>query len=1589
MSDIVSPVQNISYTNKDFVTIYEELLDLAKDLGSKWDPSLSNESDPGVILLKLNAVIGDKCNYNIDKSVLECFPLSVTQIQNARQLFEQLGYYMKWRRSATTKITINWIGAKVYNYQYAYIQPFTMITDAENNIIYTLLGISDGVSDYNVSEMKLQCNGASSSAILCNSIQGVPVSLTVSGSKLITVENLDSNNRLYFPDTLVAENGVFITNAGEGENYNKWQRKNNLLVENYNNYYYRFGVTADGNNCYIEFPEDVEKLFGEGIYVTYIRTDSEYGNVSSGYLSKFYDSITANLDGENVILTTDVISITNNSAASNGASFEGINEAYRNYKNTVGTFNTLVTLRDYIGAIIESGFVSNCFVCDRTNDVQTTYNVLTTANNIDQLYTYIEDDTETESPLLNAFSIKLYLLKYVDSTSSSGSYRTSFEMMTEVDPSALSLKQYIENTKMIPHDYEPLIDPNSKYPHVVFFRNIYPVNCTITTQTTLNNQQKQEIRNNIIRALYENLSSKQIDFGDTIEYDLVYNLISGADPRIKYVSLFNMEYNTQAVYYDSTSKITYNGELWLDDEYNSVRPSDYGLDVVDPVKDATLTLPPSFGFEYINGELYDDIHFCSNTPRLTYVPVNQRTTDYNGTVDVNVNTFYSSLGMEDCYKFQVFRYNGSGWDRYDNDTGNFIASYPNISTSFGITVSDTSSLTANVSEFKVRLSYAHQVKYDVIAKSILAGTTQFYTKDETFDYRLNQIVDYFENPDENSDEAAIPMLSDIAEVCGNVDITFTENDTTYELRENESLQLYSPNLIEQAKYSNYVKFEYYITKSIEANSNYQLRNSEFIIFYWTESDNDSGVAYHYQCYGAGTIICPSMALKMVTENEKDDLIASKKEYNIVRYDSNGNTINSSWSKTATLPIEASDRIAAITSSKQILSGSKTISIKVANQFTINRNSNYYLYWITKNTTINTFDQNTYVLFKTGETSRMLSSGEYVIYTDVYKKNYEILGEGTQLVRNTINTEWAVKAINASTILYGGLNAIEGNWYVLKDGETLTVVENSFTNIGSGCSLSITAGEPKTNFYTMKSYYKDEVNEGLVVDESVWYSKYISAGSYLLVFDGTKWKLTFNGDYTSSIQIYDLSTVGITLNGIEPENNDSIQIIVTYSYRLKFDKDGYKIYIPSTSSTPVVNKVYLSDFVIKYKLAGDLDIDENWVTIDNVTLNNTINWNGRSILSLNIGPDTPQYLLSNQSILLINKNNVELSPIVGANKTFYIDTSASNIDFTLDTDKWNDEITSSGSHIYTYSVEDQEDASSGEWIDESGNIVNLSAMGITLNESPSASSEISITNNSPLHYPKVLLSSSSVTSYGTSYVPTYYITYDDWGNVVFDYLSMYIYTEILSTEGETIYTSSGTVSLIFPADTHDTTNPSEHGPSRTIKFNLPSGNYILPIKNNTSDLSSLTVKLDGTTLYPIWDKSSSSGNLKDPKTYFLKMTLSNTTSVDSGGVHVVPEEHELTVTAEGQKMQMSILLDNVYKYVNPNQFGKSSQVMSENEFNMIENRLMFLDKEHRYKYNHVVDSVNAVANPIDAQSFNSINHIFNKYTICEFAYANIS
>lgn len=513
---IVNPLDNISYTNKDFQTIYPELLDLVKKLTYKWDPSISNESDPGVILLKLNAIIADKNNYNIDKNILETFPLSVTQEQNARQLFEQLGYNMRWYNAATTRLSFKYIG-KTAESLVVNIPIYTAVCDDENNIVYTT--VAQGV---------LPVDG---SIIQVDAIQGILNTYSINGNDTITLDNIDYNNRLYFTGYNIAENGIFIKNVNT-DAYS-WEKVDNLAIQESGKYCYKFGVDAMNQRCYIEFPDDIASLIDRGLNIKYIQTQGADGNVAANYIVKFLQ--------ESDELDSTKVRVYNVSSATNGANPESIDSAYKNYKKTVGTFNTLVTLRDYMNAINTSGLVSNSFVCDRTNDIQSSYKIIT-ADNDNVAYKLTQDPSLTE---LTPFDIKLYTLQKFYNPSTLSSYKKTFDMVYMSDPDMTDVGKYIEDQKIISHNYKPIL--NDK---ICYIRNKYAVNVKVIPQYQLTTIQQDEIISNVSKALYLALNAKEIDFGQKIDYSDIYNTIVNADDRIKFILLDDVVYTAYAGYFN-------------------------------------------------------------------------------------------------------------------------------------------------------------------------------------------------------------------------------------------------------------------------------------------------------------------------------------------------------------------------------------------------------------------------------------------------------------------------------------------------------------------------------------------------------------------------------------------------------------------------------------------------------------------------------------------------------------------------------------------------------------------------------------------------------------------------------------------------------------------------------------------------------------------------------------------------------------------------------------------------------------------------------------------------------------------------------
>ena len=421
---------------------------MVKELSYRWDPTITDESDPLVVLLKLNALIADKCNYNIDKNVLETSPLTVSQTENARPLFEQLGYNMKWYRAAQVDLSLKW-GDEVIrsntsesNYNNVYTIPrFTMFSDVDGEHVFTTIEDASIVVD-------------GSTVTTCKALQGTPVKLAVGGNTDITYTNLDANNRIYIPDYNVAENGIFISTIGDGEDYDEWRKVDNLYVENLNQKIYKFGVDRRERYCYIEFPEDISSVMKKGINITYIKTDGYDGSIGANAISQIYSDTTVSgynkddstAEVEDYMFTADNLYVANLSGSVGGKDPETIVDAYKNYKKVAGTFNTLVSIRDYINYFITTDSVSNCFVCDRMNDIQTAYKIMSFENGVYKKITSWENK-------LDAFDLKLYALQYVDTAQDASSYATSFKILPYYSDNVNTYKECYEEYSIVQPDF--------------------------------------------------------------------------------------------------------------------------------------------------------------------------------------------------------------------------------------------------------------------------------------------------------------------------------------------------------------------------------------------------------------------------------------------------------------------------------------------------------------------------------------------------------------------------------------------------------------------------------------------------------------------------------------------------------------------------------------------------------------------------------------------------------------------------------------------------------------------------------------------------------------------------------------------------------------------------------------------------------------------------------------------------------------------------------------------------------------------------------------------------------------------------------
>lgn len=513
----------LSATKKDYYQIWNELLEIAGKISNRWNPAHANESDPGVVLLKVLTAIADKLNYNIDVNTLEAFMPTAAQEESMRNLCEMMGYNMKYYQSAMTEIVMNFVGDKSLftdKRPSITLPMFSSITNAEKDVNYVTLEAKNFSADL------------TSQNILC--IEGQHVLCETINNNIVTIELLDDNNRFYLPETQIAENGIFVYSIKDGIKSDRWEKRTNLYTERLNTQVYKFGYDSREARPYLQFPEDISQIIGDGLEIHYIRTSGNAGNIAALTLNTFeLPSDWANSNtGPN--FTAQDFTIYNLSAAQSGANKESITAAYENYKKTIGTFDTLVTCRDYMNKIYSlmeddnTPMVSNIMVSDIRSDINRAI-VLCSFNDFGVCYKEQPIIDENNKALIDHFDLILYPFKTVYGNNNQSEYTNSFKLYKD---NGISIEKELENNKTIAHKI--------KYPEdheIVAIKNYLRLDAKITTTEKVNLAEEIIILDAIKKEIYTKFNMRKMEFGEEIPFESILDTIESAHPKIKNVLL--------------------------------------------------------------------------------------------------------------------------------------------------------------------------------------------------------------------------------------------------------------------------------------------------------------------------------------------------------------------------------------------------------------------------------------------------------------------------------------------------------------------------------------------------------------------------------------------------------------------------------------------------------------------------------------------------------------------------------------------------------------------------------------------------------------------------------------------------------------------------------------------------------------------------------------------------------------------------------------------------------------------------------------------------------------------------------------------
>lgn len=381
----------VKYTSRDYNSLLTEFRELVPKLTELWKPEA--EADPGVVLLKIIASTADMLGINLDWLANELYAPSVSQRKNAEKLFGLIGYELGWYTAARTECTFTNVSTEDITIDFGFngsnfatLNAYTDITDQSRVITYNILPLTNkyGATETRSRRAMLTENlnvFATSDVVRLAPNESV-TRVAVEGelrSYSISVSKVKANNYIIkLPSQHLDTTAVWIkasttSSVSDADSYLDTQWVQCSTAADFIQPEPRFAVTYDNySNAQVQisnYLNQLENYDSNYLIIYWIDCSGIIGCVGEDVLTNFLQAKPNSTD----YTTSGALRVSNlsntvelpHTYTVTGKSPETAKEAYKNSRNYINTFDSLVTLPDFNRFLnreagVDAGVVLDC-----------------------------------------------------------------------------------------------------------------------------------------------------------------------------------------------------------------------------------------------------------------------------------------------------------------------------------------------------------------------------------------------------------------------------------------------------------------------------------------------------------------------------------------------------------------------------------------------------------------------------------------------------------------------------------------------------------------------------------------------------------------------------------------------------------------------------------------------------------------------------------------------------------------------------------------------------------------------------------------------------------------------------------------------------------------------------------------------------------------------------------------------------------------------------------------------------------------------------------------------------------------------------